>query len=169
MNMNAVFNKAKVKSWIKKARKHRSFGYGHGYITDGYVVLIEEQHMHPTILEVFGTLSPECKYGAEQFQKLISLPDEPIEVIDSKLEYVPDSKSRLHIFYDPKTGKELTINGTYFDLLDNPRTYKFYTNDEMTRLWIVYDDKVVGVVAPVLLQDRLSHVRFKAEGERERV
>ena len=55
MNMNAVFNKAKVKSWIKKAHKKRLFGYGHGYITDGYIVLVEEQHMQPTILEAYGT------------------------------------------------------------------------------------------------------------------
>ena len=169
MNMNAVFNKAKMKSWIKKGRKHRSFGYGHGYITDGYVVLVEEQHMHPTILEIFGTLAPECKYSAELFKKTMVLPDGATEVIDSQLEYVPDAKDRLRIFYDPKTGRELTINGMYFDLLDNPRAHKFYTNDEMNRLWIMYADNVVGVVAPVLLQDRLSHIRFKAEEEGEQV
>ena len=39
--MKTMFNKAKVKSWIKKAQKSPSFGYGHGYITDG-VMLVEE-------------------------------------------------------------------------------------------------------------------------------
>jgi hypothetical protein len=160
-----MFNKAKVKSWIKKARKHRSFGYGHGYITDGYIVLVEEQHMHPAILEVYGTLTPECNYKAEQFQKLMDLPNKPVEVIDSKLEYVPDAKYRLRIFYNPATGKEFTIDGKYFDLLDNPRAHKFYTNESMDKMWIMYDDAVVGVVAPVLVQDRLSHISFKAENE----
>ena len=167
--MQAVFNKAKAKSWIKKAYKSSHFGYGHGYITDGYVLLIEEQHMHPTILEICGTLNPECKYSAESFQKLMNLPNTPIEVIDSKLEYVPDSKSRLRILYDPKTGREVTINGMYFDLLDNPKAHKFYANDEMNRLWIMYADNVVGVIAPYRLEDQLSHVKFKAEEEREQV
>jgi hypothetical protein len=160
-----MFDKTKVKSWIKKAHKSPSFGYGHGYITDGYVMLVDEPRMHPTILEVFGTLTPECKYSAEQFQQLMNLPDEPIEVIDSKLEYVPDPKSRLRIFYDPKTGQELTINGVYFDLLDSPRAYKFYTNDSMTTMWIVYDEEVVGVVAPLLLQGQLSHISFNRKIE----
>jgi hypothetical protein len=159
--MKTAFNKAKVKSWIKKAHKHRSFSYGHGYITDGYVLLVEEQHMHPTILEVYGTLNPECKYPAESFQKLMNLPDTPIKVIDSQLEYVPDPKSRLRIFYDPKTGREVTINGMYFDLLDNPEAHKFYTNDEMNRLWIMYADNVIGVIAPTVPQEQLSHVSFK--------
>jgi len=167
--MQAVFNKAKVKSWIKKAHKHHLFGYGYGYITDGYAILVDEPHMHPTILEIYGTLNPECKYSAESFQKLMNLPDTPIEVIDSKLEYVPDSKSRLRILYDPKTGREVTINGMYFDLLDNPKAHKFCTNDEMTRLWIVYDEAVVGVIAPYRLEDQLSHIRFKAEEETEQV
>jgi len=161
--MRAVFNKTRTKSWIKKAYKQSLFGYGHGYITDGYAVLVDEPHMHPTILEVCGTLTPDCKYSAEQFQKLLNLPDEPIEVADSQLEYVPDPKSRLRIFYNPKTGKELTINSLYFDLLDNPMDHKFYTNDSMTRLWIVYDEEVVGVVAPFMLKDKLSHISFKAE------
>ena len=163
--MSAVFSKAKVKSWIKKAHRDRSLMYGHGYVTDGKVMLAEEQHMHPTILEVFGTLTPECKYPAELFEETITLPDEVTEVIDSQLEYVPDVKDRLRIFYNPKTGQELTINGKYFDLLDNPKACGFYTNDEMTRVWIVYDDKAVGVVAPIMLQNQLSHVKFKAERE----
>lgn len=162
-----MFNKTKVKSWIKKAHKHHQFGYGHGYITDGYVLLVEEQHMQPTILEVCGTLTPECRYNAEALQKLITLPDKPVEVVDSQLEYIPDPKSRLRIFYDPKTGKELTIDGNYFDLLDNPKAHKFYTNDSMDRLWITYGDDVVGLIAPVRLQDKLSHVKFKAEEEGE--
>jgi len=118
--------------------------------------------MHPTILEVFGKLTPECRYTADQFQKLIDLPDKPIKVIDSQLELVLDSKRRLRIFFDPKTGKELAIDCVYFDLLDNPRIHKFCTNNEMTMLWIMYDDDVVGVIAPVRLQDQLSHISFKA-------
>ena len=167
--MKAMFNKSKTKSWIKKAHKNRLLTYGHGYITDGYVLLIEEQHMGPTILEVYGTLAPECKYTTEQFQKLLDLPDGLIEVIDSQLEYVSDPKSRLRIFYDPKTGEEVTIDCKYFDLLDDPRTHEFYTNDEMNRLWITYNDIVVGVIAPVVLQEQLSHVSFKVEEEREQV
>lgn len=160
--MNPVFNKSKVKSWIKKAYKRDSFGYGHGYITDGYTVLVEEQHMHPTILEVFGTLTPECRYTVEQFQKLMRLPDMPIEMIDSQLEYTTDTKSRLRIFYDPKTGKELVIDGKYFDLMDDPRTLKFYTNDSKDRLWIMYSETVVGIIAPMRMRDQLSHINFKA-------
>jgi hypothetical protein len=159
--MKVVFNKAKVKSWIKKAHKKHSFGYGHGYITDGNIVLVEEQHMQPTILEVYGTLTPECNYKIEQFQKLMSLPDEPIEVIDSELEYVPDAKDRLRIFYDPKTGIKLTVKGLYFDLLDNPKAHKYCTNESMSMMWIMWGEEIVGVIAPVLLQDQLSHVSFK--------
>jgi len=160
--MKSVYNKTKVKAWIKKAHKHHLFGYGHGYITDGNVILVDELHMHPTILEVFGTLTPECRYTAEQFQKLINLPDKPIEVIDSHLELVLDPKRRLRIFYDPKTGKELTIDCVYFDLFDNPEVHRFYTNEEMTGLWITCDNEVVGVFAPYRLRDQLSHVSFKA-------
>ncbi len=167
--MKVMFNKTKVKSWIKRAHKRQSLSYGHGYVTDGYILLIEEQHMQPTILEVYGTLSPECKYAADQFQQLMNLPDEVIEVIDSELEYAPDAKYRLRIFYNPKTGEEVTIDGKYFDLLDNPRAHKFYTNDAMNRLWIMYDNAVVGVIAPVRLQDQLSHIRFKAEEKAEQV
>ena len=160
--MTTVYNKTKVKSWIKKAHKHHSLVYGHGYITDGYVLLVDEPHMHPTILEVYGTLTPECRYTAEQFQRLIDLPDKPIEVIDSHLELVLDPKRRLRIFYDPKTGKELTIDCVYFDLFDNPEVHRFYTNDEMAMLWITCDNEVVGVFAPYRLRDQLSHVNFKA-------
>ena len=159
--MRFVFNKTKVKSWIKKAHKRQSFGYGHGFVTDGSVMLVDEPHMHPTILETFGTLTPDCKYSAEQFQKLMNLPHEPIEVIDSQLEYVPDPKSRLRIFYDPKTGKEIVIDGIYFDLIDDPKAHRFYTSDEMTVLWIVCDDEVIGAIAWVRLEDQLSHVKFK--------
>lgn len=167
--MKAMFDKTKVKSWIKRAHKDHLLSYGHGYITDGRALLVEEQHMGPTILEVYGTLTPECPYSTEQFQKLLGLPDEPIVVIDSQLEYASDPKSRLRIFYDPKTGKELTIDGKYFELLDNPRAHEFCTNDEMNRLWITYNDIVVGVIAPVLLQEQLSHVKFKAKEETEQV
>ena len=168
--MRTMFNKSKVKSWIKKAHKSSpSFGYGHGYVTDGRVILTEEQHMHPTVLEVFGTLAPECRYSADLLQETMSLPNESIEVIDSELEYAPDAKYRLRIFYDPKTGLELTIDGKYFDLLDNPKAHKFYTNDAMNRLWIMYDKAVVGVIAAVVLQDQLSHIRFKVEEEAEQV
>ena len=167
--METMFNKSKVKSWIKKAHKDQWLSYGHGYVTDGHILLIEEQHMQPTILEVYGTLTPECKYSVEQFQRLLDLPDGPIEVIDSQLEYTPDAKYRLRIFYDPKTGKELTIDGKYFDLLDNPRAHKFYTNNSMDRIWIMYGDDVVGVFAPVRLRDQLSHVKFKAEEKAEQV
>ena len=165
--MNTMFNKTKVKSWIKKAHKRQSLGYGHGFVTDNRVMLRDEPHMHPTILEVYGTLTPECRYPAEQFQKLIRLPDEPVEVIDSRLEFVPDPKSRLRIFYDSKTGRKIAIDGIYFDLLDNPKVIKFYTNDERTILWIVYDDEVMGAVAPVVLHGTLSHIEFTVEEEEE--
>jgi hypothetical protein len=163
--MQAMFNKTKVKSWIKKAHKRQSLAYGHGYITDNRVMLAEEPHMHPTILELFGTLTPECKYTAEQFRKLMILPDEPVKVIDSQLEYVPNPKTRLRIFYDPKTGVELTIDGVYFDLLDDPKIHRFYVNNTITMMWIMCDEDVVGVVAPVVLQDELSHVRFNVIDE----
>ena len=163
--MKSVYNKTKVKSWIKKAHKQHLLVYGHGYITDGYVILLDEPHMRPTVLEVFGTLTPECRYTAEQFQRLINLPDKPIEVIDSQLELVLNPKHRLRIFYDPKTGKELAIDCVYFNLFDNPEFYGFYVNDRMTQLWITYDNKVVGVVALYRLQDQLSHVSFKATNE----
>ena len=52
---NNVFNKAKVRSWIKKTRKSSSFGYGHGYVTDGYAMLVDEPHMHPTIRNLWYT------------------------------------------------------------------------------------------------------------------
>jgi len=81
---------------------------------NGHVLLVDESHMHPTILEVFGTLTPECRYSAEQFQTLMRLPEEHVEAIDSQLEYVPDPKSRLRIFYDPATGQEITIDGKLF-------------------------------------------------------
>ncbi len=167
--MSAVFNKAKVKSWIKKAYKNSLFGYGHGYITDGYAMLVDEPHMHPTILEIFGTLTPECRYSTEQFERLMRLPNELIEVIDSKLEFVLEPKHRLRIFYNPKTGKELTVNSMYFDLLDNPKAHGYYTNESMSMLWIIYDNETVGVIAPYRLQDQLSHVSFKVEEEREQV
>ena len=160
--MKSVYNKTKVKSWIKKAHKQYLLVYGHGYITDGRVILLDEPHMRPTILEVFGTLTSECRYTAEQFQRLIDLPDKPIKVIDSRLELALDPKCRLRIFYDPKTGKELTVDCVYFDLFNNPDVYGFYTNDKMTRLWITYNNEVVGVVAPYRLKDRLPHVSFKA-------
>ena len=161
--MQAVFSKTKVKTWIKKAHKHHSFSYGHGYVTDGHVLLVDESHMHPTILEVYGTLNPKCRYPAETLQKMMDLPKEHVEVIDSQLEFIPDLKSRLRIFYDPRTGKEITIDGKYFDLLDNPKAHKFYTNDSMDRLWITYGDNVVGLIAPVRLKKELSHVKFKVE------
>ena len=160
--MTTVYNKTKVKSRIKKAYKQHLLVYGHGYITDGYVMLVDEPYMHPTILEVFGTLTPECRYTAEQFQRLINLPDKPIEVIDSRLELVLDPKRRLRIFYDPKTGKELAIDCVYFDLFDNPEVHGFYTNDKMIQVWITYNNEVVGVVALYRLKDQLSHVSFKA-------
>ena len=164
--MKTMFNKSKVKAWIKKAHKNSAFGYGHGYITDGYVLLIEEQHMQPTILEVCGTLNPECRYPAETLQSMMSLPDEPIiEILDSQLEYISNSKLRLRIFYDPKTGKELTVNGIYFDLLNDSTVHNFYTNSTMDRLWIMYNDTVIGLFAPYRLQDQLSHIKFKAEEE----
>ena len=160
--MKTVYNKTKVKSWIKKAHKHHSLAYGYGYITDGYVILIDEPHMHPTILEVYGTLTPECRYTADQFQRLIDLPDKPIKLIDSQLELILDPKRRLRILYDPKTGKEFTIDCVYFNLLANPEVHRFYTNDRMTQLWIICGNEVVGVVAPYRLQGQLSHVSFKA-------
>ena len=167
--MQAVFNKARVKSWIKKAHKNSSFGYGHGYVTDGYAMLVDEPHMQPTILEVFGTLTPECRYSAEQFERLMKLPNEPIKVIDSQLEFVLEPKRHLRIFYNPKTGKELAVNSVYFDLLNNPEACTFHTNELMSMLWIVYDNKTIGVIAPYKLQDQLSHVSFKVEEEREQV
>ena len=166
--MEPVFSKAKVKSWIKKAQKSSLFGYGHGYITDGYTMLVDEPHMHPVILEIFGTLTPECKHSAEQFQKMATLPDEPVAVVDSELEYVSDPKTRLRIFYDPTTGKKLTIRGEYFDLLNDPRLLRFFTNDDMSLLWIMSDnDDIIGAIAPVRLQDQLSHMSFNVEREEE--
>jgi hypothetical protein len=168
--MKTIFNKTKVKSWIKKAYKDQLLAYGHGYITDGRIILTEEQHMQPAILEVFGTLTPKCKYGAEAFRQLMDLPDAPVEVIDSQLEYAPDVKSRLRIFYDPRTGRELIIDGIYFDLIDEPKVHRFCTNDSMGMLWIMYDDKVAGVVAPVRLrEDKLSHIKFRVKEETEQV
>ena len=167
--MQTVFNKAKVKSWIKKAHKSTLFAYGHGCVTDGYAMLVDEPHMHPTILEVFGTLTPECRYSAEQFERLMRLPNEPIKVIDSKLEFVLEPKRRLRILYDPKTGKELAVNSVYFDLLNNPEACTFHTNELMTMVWIIYDNETVGVIAPYKLEDQLSHVSFKVEEEREQV
>ena len=166
--MQTMFNKAKVKSWIKKAHKDQSLAYGYGYITNNYVILVEEQHMCPVILEVFGTLTPECKYSIEQFQRLMDLPDKPIAVVDSELEYAPDAKRRLRIFYDPTSGEKIAIRGEYFDLLNDPRLLRFFTNDDMSLLWIMCDnDEVVGVVAPVRLQDQLSYMSFNVEVEDE--
>ena len=166
--MKPTFKKTKVKSWIKKAHKQQKLTYGHGFVTDGYTLLIEEQHMQPVILELFGTLTPECRYTAEMFQKMITLPDETIEMIDSELEYAPDPKYRLRIFYDPATGRELAIDGKYFDLINDPKAHTFYTNDSMDRLWIVCDGDVVGVIAPVVLQNQLAHINFKKqEGEKQ--
>lgn len=167
--MKTMFNKTKTKSWIKKAYKSQLLTYGHGYITDGYIILVEEQHMQPVILEAFGTLTPECRYPAESLQKMMNLPDTPVEVIDSQLEFIRDSKSRLRVFYDPKTGRKLTIDGNYFELLDDPKTLNFYTNDEMGMLWITCGDEVVGVIAPVRLQEQLSHIEFRIEEEKEQV
>ena len=167
--MQTVFNKAKVKSWIKKACKNSLFGYGHGYITDGYAMLVDEPHMRPTILDIFGTLNPECRYSAEQFKRLMRLPNKPIKAIDSKLEFVLEPKRQLRILYDPKTGKELAVKSMYFDLLNNPEACTFHTNELMSMLWIVYDNETVGVIAPYRLEDQLSHVKFKAEEEREQV
>ncbi len=99
-----MYNKTKVKAWIKKAHKHDLLSYGHGYITDEHVALVDESHMHPTILEVFGTLTPTCKYSADQFQKLINLPDKPIEVIDSHKNR-REAYHRLCIFRSPQQSK----------------------------------------------------------------
>lgn len=161
--MKVMFNKTKIKAWIKKAHKDRQLAYGHGYITNGHILLIEEQHMQPVILELLGTLNPECRYPAETLQKMMSLPDKPVEVIDSQLEYAPDPKYRLRIFYDPTTGKELTIDGKYFDLINDPKAFRFYTNNSMDRIWITYGNEVVGLIGPVRLQEQLSHIKFKAE------
>jgi hypothetical protein len=167
--MKTMFNKSKTKAWIKKAHKDKRLAYGHGYITNGYILLVEEQHMQPTILEVCGTLNPECKYPAEAFQKLITLPDKAIEVVDSQLEYISGPKFRLRIFYDPRTGRELAIDGNYFDFIDNPKVHEFYSDDLMSRLWITYNDKVVGLIGPVRLQEQLSHIKFEVEKEAEQV
>ena len=166
--MQAMFNKAKVKSWIRKTHKRQSFGFGHGCITDGSVLLVEEQHMCPTILELFETLTPACEYSAQQFQELMRLPNEPVAMFDSELEYVSDPKTRLRIFYDPTTGEKLAIRGEYFDLLDDPRGLRFFTNNEMSVLWIMCDnDDIIGAIAPVRLQDQLSHMSFNVEREEE--
>lgn len=166
--MRPLFNKTKIKSWIKKAHKSSLFAYGHGYITDGYAMLVDEPHMHPTILEVFGTLTPECRYSAEQFQKMATLPNKPVAVVDSTLEYAPDAKRRLRIFYDPTTGKKLAIKSIYFDLFDDPRFLRFFTNRDASVLWIICDnDNVAGAIAPFRLQDQLSHMSFRVEEERE--
>ena len=165
--MNNVFDKTKVRSWIKGSYKEGSLTYGYGYVTDNRAILIAEPPMYPTVLELYGTLTPGCRYAPEQFQTLMTLPDDPIEMVDSRLEFVVEPKLRLRIFYNPKTGKELTINCTYFDFLKNPKEHEFYTNDTMTMLWIVCDNETVGVIAPYRLQDQLSHMCFKAKEERE--
>lgn len=161
--MKTMFNKTKIKAWIKKAHKDKLLAYRQGYITNSHILLIEEEHMQPTILEVCGTLTPECRYSAELFREMMNLPKEHVEVIDSQLEYTPEPKYRLRIFYDPTTGKELVIDGNYFDLINDPKAFRFYTNDSMDRVWIMYDSDVVGLFAPVRLQDQLSHIKFKAE------
>ena len=91
------------------------------------------------------------------------MPDKAIEVLDSQLEYISGPKFRLRIFYDPRTGKELAIDGRYFDLIDDPKVHDFYSDDLMSRLWIMYNDKVVGLIGQVRLQEQLSHIKFKAE------
>jgi hypothetical protein len=32
-------------------------------------------------------------------------------------------------------------------------------------MWIVCNEEIVGVIAPVVLEDQLSHISFKAEEE----
>ena len=167
--MYNLFNKTKVRSWIRKAHKEGSLVYGYGYVTDNRAILIAEPPMYPTVLELYGTLTPGCRYAPEQFQTLMTLPNEHIEVIDSRLEYVLEPKLRLRIFYDPKTGKNLPINGIYFNFLKSPKDHKYYTNTETNRLWIVCDNEVIALIAPFRLQDQLSHVCFKAKEEREQV
>ena len=88
-------------------------------------------------------------------------------MIDSQLEYTINPKYRLRIFYDPTTGKKLAIDGNYFDILYNPKVHTFYTDDLMSRLWIMYDDKVVGLIGSVRLQEQLSHIEFRVEKEAE--
>lgn len=165
--MNNVFDKGKVRSWIKRAHKEGSLNYGYGYITDNRVILIAEPPMYPTILEMYGTLTPPCRYNAGQFQTLMTLPNECIEVIDSRLEYVLEPKFHLRIFYDPKTGKKLTVNCLYFSFLKDAKDCTFWTNDEMTRLWIVCDNEIIALIAPYRLEDQLSHVGFRVKEERE--
>jgi len=41
------------------------------------------------------------------------------------------------------------------------QAHKFYTNDPMDKMWIMCGDEVVGVVAPVRLQNELCHVNFE--------
>ena len=167
--MYNLFDKTKVRSWIRKAHKEGSLNYGYGYITDNRVILRSEPPMYPTVLELYGTLTPGCRYAPEQFQTLMTLPDDPIEMVDSRLEFVVEPKLRLRIFYNPKTGKELTINCTYFDFLKNPKEHEFYTNSETNRLWIVCDNEVIALIAAFRLQDQLSHMCFKAKEKREQV
>lgn len=162
--MKPMFNKRKVKSWIRKVHNEQLFGYGHGYITDGRIMLVEEDHMRPAILELFGTLEPECRYTSEMLQEMITLPHEPVEVVDSRLELVLGPKSRLRIFYDPATGKELTINTAYFELINEPLNHRFYVDESMTRVWITHGATPVGVVAAVRLQDQVAHINFKKTG-----
>jgi hypothetical protein len=166
--MYALFDKTKVRSWIKKAHKEGWLAYGYGYVTDNRAVLIAEPPMFPTVLELYGTLTPGCRYAPEQFQKLMTLPDEPIEMVDSRLEFIVEPKLRLRIFYNPKTGKELTINCTYFNFLKDTKECTFWTNDEVSRLWIVCDNEAIALIAPYRLENQLSHVSFKkVEEERE--
>ena len=161
--MYNLFNKTKVRSWIRKAHKEGCLAYGYGYVTDNRAVLIAEPPMYPTVLEIYGTLTPSCRYNAGQFQTLMTLPNECIEVIDSRLEFVVEPKLRLRIFYDPKTGKEITVNCLYFNFLKDTKECTFWTNTEMNRLWIVCDNEVIALIAPYRLEDQLSHVSFKRE------
>lgn len=161
--MYALFDKTKVRSWIRKAHKEGCLAYGYGYVTDNLAILKTEPPMYPTVLEMYGTLTPPCRYSAGQFQALMTLPNERIEVIDSRLEYAPDPKFRLRIFYDPETGRKLTVNCLYFNFLKDTKECTFWTNDEMTRLWIVCDNEIIALIAPYRLQNQLSHVSFKVE------
>ena len=135
--MVTIFNKTKVKRWMKKAHKS-SFGlhYGYGYVTDGNVILIEETHMQPTVLELFGTLTPECRPTEDSFKRLTELPTAPIELLDSKLEY---------------------------KLIDEPANHRFFTNEQGNMVYVTNSkgNYVYAVIAPMRIPDNeLDHFEF---------
>lgn len=161
--MVTIFNKTKVKRWMKKAHKS-SFGlhYGYGYVTDGNVILIEETHMQPTVLELFGTLTPECRPTEDSFKRLTELPTAPIELLDSKLEY-DQSKGKVRLLYNPKNGDKVVLDQMYFELIAEPANHRFFTNEQGNMVYVTNSkgNYVYAVIAPMRIPgNELDHFEF---------